>query len=170
MEDTGDLTFQSRMDPKLMKALLRRALLPIVAAAGGVLLAAAALLYRFGDPGSGAFSTAVAGLVAPLFLLITVPQQVVKRDADKIGRPVGYRIDAVGVHTTHGFSTRTLAWPEIKAVHRARGQILLSHGRLASGKRWMTSIPTADLTAAEQSRLLTVLNSRGAALTTASAS
>jgi hypothetical protein len=170
MEDAGELTFQTRMDPKLMKALLRRALLPIVIVVGTAMLAVAALLYRAGDPGSGALSTAVGSVVGPLFILFTVPQQVVTRDAHKIGRPVAYRIDAVGVHTTHGFSTKTLTWSAIQAVHRTRGQILLSHGRLSSGKRWMTGIPTADLTTTEQARLLAVLRSRGAALTNAPAS
>ncbi|WP_143232385.1 YcxB family protein [Actinoplanes regularis] len=170
MEDAGQLTFQAQMDPKLMKALLRRVLFPILAVGGAVMLAMAALLYWAGDPGDAALSTAAGGVIAPLLLLFTVPPQVVKRDAHKIGRPVAYRIDAAGVHSTSGFSTKTLEWSAIKAVHRARGQILLSHGRLSSGKRWMSSIPTADLTPAEQDRLLAVLRSRGAALTNAPAS
>jgi hypothetical protein len=76
----------------------------------------------------------------------------------------------VGVHITHGFSTSTLPWSAIKAVRRARGQVMLSHGGLSGGKRRIAGIPTADLTAAEQARLLAVLRSRGAALTNAPAS
>ena len=170
MEDTGQLSFQARMEPKLTAALLRRTMLPIVVTVGGVILAVAALLYWAGDPGDGALSIVVGGVVAPLLLLFTVPQQVVKRSGGETGRPVAFRIDAVGVHITHGFSTTTLEWSALKAVHPARGQILLSRGWLSGGKRAMASIPTADLTSAEQARLLMVLRSRGTALANAPAS
>ncbi len=103
-----------------------------------------------------------------LFTLFAVPQQIVTRDAHKIGGLVAYRIDAVGVHTFHGFSTNTLPWSAIKAVRRARGQILLSHHGLSDSKLRMSGIPTADLTATEQARLLAVLRSRGTALTNVS--
>lgn len=170
MEDAGELTFQVRTDPKLMEALVRRALLPFVTVLGVVALAVAVLLYWPGDPGGWALPVLVGSVAGPGFMLFTVPQQVVTRDAHKIPRTIAYRIDAVGVHTTHGFSTDTLPWSAIKAVRRARGQILLSHRGFSGGKRRMNGIPTADLTTAEQSRLLAVLRSRGAALTNAPAS
>ena len=119
---------------------------------------------------AGRYPSSSAALPDQGSCLFTVPQQVVTRDAHKIPRTIAYRIDAVGVHTTHGFSTDTLPWSAIKAVRRARGQILLSHRGLSGGKRRMNGIPTADLTTAEQSRLLAVLRSRGAALTNAPAS
>ncbi len=164
MEHAGELTFQARMDPKLMKALLRHALLPIVLLVAATVLVVSALLYQPGDPGGWAVTVVAGSVAGPLFLLFAVPRQAVARDAAQIGRPIAYRIDAVGVHTTHGFTTKTLEWAAINGVHRARGQFLLSHGRLASGKRWMTSVPTAELTEAEQARVLEVLRSRGAAL------
>jgi hypothetical protein len=170
VEDAGELTFQARTDPKLMAAMLRRALLPIVTPVGAAMLIVAVLLYQAGDPGGWALPILGGSLIGPLFILFTVPQQIVTREAHKIGRPVAYRIDAAGVRITAGFSTDTLTWSTIKAVRQAHGQILLSHRRLSGGKRRITGIPTADLTAAEQARLLTVLRSRGAALTNMSAS
>jgi hypothetical protein len=167
VEDTGELTFQTRTDPKLVKASLRRGLLPIVTGVVAAALAIAALLYRAGDPGGWALPLLGSSAFATLFTLFAVPQQVVTRDAHKIGGPIAFRIDAVGVHTAHAFSTNTLPWSAIKAVRRARGQIMLSHHGLSDGKRRMTSIPTTDLTATEQARLLAVLRSRGAALTNA---
>jgi hypothetical protein len=167
MEDAGELTFQARTNPKLVKALLRRGLLPIAVGVGAAALAIAALLYRAGDPGGWAIPILGGGVFATLFTLFVVPQQIVTRDAHKIGGPVAYRIDAVGVHTVHAFSANTLPWSAIKAVRRARGQILLSHFGLSDGKRRMSSIPTADLTGTEQARLLAVLRSRGTALTNA---
>jgi hypothetical protein len=128
-------------------------------------LAVGALLYGAGDPGGWSPFVLGGGVVGVLFILFTVPQQIVTRDAHKLGRLVAYRIDAVGVHTVHGFSTDTVPWSAIKAVRRARGQILLPHHGLSDRKLRMSSIPTADLTATERARLLTVLRSRGAALT-----
>jgi hypothetical protein len=165
MEDAGELTFQARTDPKLVKALLRRSLLPIALGVGAATLAIAALLYGAGNPGGWALPILGGGVFAMSFVLFMLPQQVVTRDAHKIGGPVAYRIDAAGVHTVHGFSANTLPWSAIKAVRRARGQILLPHHGLSGSKLRMSSIPTADLTAAEQARLLAVLRSRGAALT-----
>lgn len=165
MEDAGELTFQARTDPKLVKALLRRSLLPIAVGVGAATLAIAALLYGAGNPGGWALPILGGGVFAMSFVLFMLPQQIVTRDAHKIGGPVAYRIDAAGVHTVHGFSANTLPWSAIKAVRRARGQILLPHHGLSGSKLRMSSIPTADLTAAEQARLLAVLRSRGAALT-----
>ncbi|WP_433790510.1 hypothetical protein [Actinoplanes sp. CA-252034] len=165
MEDAGELTFQARTDPKLVKASIRRSLLPIAMGVVAVALALAALLYRAGNPGGWVLPILVGCVVGMPFMMFAVPQQVVTRDAHKIGGPIAYRIDAVGVHTAHGFSTDTLPWPAIKAVRRARGQILLSHHGLSDRKIRTSSIPTADLTPTEQARLLAVLRSRGAALT-----
>lgn len=170
MEDAGVLTFQARTDPKLSKAQVRRALFPIVTPVGAAGLALAVLLYRAGDPGGWALGFVFGSVFGVLFALFGVPQQVVTREAHKIGRPVAFRIDAVGVHATNGFSTMTVAWSAITAVRRGRGQILLSHGRFSGGKRRVAGIPTADLTAAEQVRLLAVLRSRGMALANAPAS
>ncbi|BCJ56290.1 hypothetical protein Asp14428_77650 [Actinoplanes sp. NBRC 14428] len=169
MEDTGQLTFQTRTNPKLVKASLRRGLLPIVTVIVAAVLVASALLYRAGDPGGRSLSLLGGGVFAALYLLIAGPQLAVARAAHKIGGPVAFRIDAVGVHTAHAFSTSTLPWSAIGAVRRVRGQILLSHGGLSGGRLRRLSIPTTDLTAAEQTRLLAVLRSRGAALMDAAA-
>jgi hypothetical protein len=165
MEDAGELTFQARMDQKLVKASLRRALLPIGTGVAAATLAIAALLYGTGDPGGWALPVLGGGALGIAFMLFAVPEQVAMRDAHKIGGPVAYRIDAVGVHTAHGFSTDTLPWSAIKAVHRAHGQILLSHHGRSDSKRRMSIVPTGDLTATEHARLLAVLRSRGTALT-----
>ena len=167
MEEAGELTFQARTNPKLAKASLRRGLVPIVTGIGAAALAIAALLYRAGDPGGWALPTLGGGVFGALFTLFVVPQQAVTRGAHKIGGRVTIRINAVGVHTVHAFSTNTLPWSAIKAVRRARGQIMLTHAGPSDGKRRMTSIPTADLTATEQARPLAVLRSHGAALTNA---
>ena len=164
MEEAEELAFQARTDPKLVAALLRRALLPIVTVVNAAMLSLAVLLYQAGDPGGWALPVLAGGVATALISLFMVPQKIVARDAHKIGRFIAYRIDAVGVHATYGFSAGTLPWPAIKAVRRMRGQIMLSHGRLSSGKLRVTGIPTADLTAAEQARLLEVLRSRGVAL------
>ena len=165
MEDAGELTFQARMDPKLAKASLRHALLPIGMGVGAATLAIAALLYGAGDPGGWALPVLGGGAIGIAFMLFGVPEQVAMREAHKIGGPIAYRIDAVGVHTAHGFSTNTLPWSAIKTVRRARGQILLSHHGRSDSKRRMSIIPTGDLTATEQARLVAVLRSRGTALT-----
>ncbi|GGN93859.1 hypothetical protein GCM10010112_82590 [Actinoplanes lobatus] len=165
MEDAGQLTFQTRSEPKLVKALLRHTMFPIVAWVVAVPLVAAVLLYRAGNPGGWALPLLVSSVFTLPYVLFAVPRLVVKREAHKIGGPVAFRIDAVGVHTVHGFSTDTLPWSAIKTVRRTRGQVLLLHKGFAGAKRRMSSIPTADLTPAEQARLLAVLRSRGEALT-----
>lgn len=165
MEDAGVLTFQARMDQKLMKASLRRVLLPFVAAVAAAALVTAALLYRAGDPGGWAVPVLGGGALGIAFLVFMVPEQVAMREAHKFAGPGAYRIDAEGVHTAHGFSTNTLPWSAIKAVHRARGQILLTHHGRSDRKRRMSIIPTGDLSALERARLLAVLRSRGTALT-----
>ncbi|BEL05559.1 hypothetical protein Q0Z83_037500 [Actinoplanes sichuanensis] len=170
MEDTAQLTFQTHSDPKLAQALARRTMLPTALTITGVLLAVAALLHRTGGSGTWTVALAFTGVWTPVMLLIMAPRQAVARAGDQIGRPIAFKIDAAGVHTTHGFSTTTLDWSQIKAVHPARGQIVLSCGWLPGGKRAMAAIPTTGLTPAEQTRLLEVLHSRGAALTIAPAS
>ncbi|GGN58863.1 hypothetical protein GCM10010112_13060 [Actinoplanes lobatus] len=167
MEDAGQLTFQTRPDPKLAEALLRHNLFPIVAGLAAVTLAIAALLYQAGNPDGWGLSLLVSGVVGPLYMLFAIPRQVVRREAHKIGGPATVRIDAVGLHTTDGSSTDTLPWSAIKTVRRTRGQVLLLHRGFSGAKRRMSGIPTADLTPAEQARLLAVLHSRGAALTKA---
>jgi hypothetical protein len=165
MEDTGELTFQTRTNPRLTRALVRRSVLPIASGIAVVMVVVAALLYRAGDPGGWAVSVLGGAAIGTVFMLFVLPHEVVKRDAHKVSGPIGYRIDAGGVHTAHGFSTDTLPWSAIRSVRRARGQILLTHHSLSDHKRRTSSIPTADLTAAEQARLWEVLRSRGAALT-----
>jgi hypothetical protein len=162
VEDTGQLTFQARTDPKLTRALVRRTLLPIVV---GATPAIAALLHLAGNPGGWVRPVLVGGVVGMAFLLVVVPRQAVARNAHTIGGPIAYRIDAAGVHTFHGLASNTLPWSAIRTVRRARGQILIPHQGLSDSKLRMSSIPTADLTATEQDRLLAVLRSRGAALT-----
>jgi hypothetical protein len=124
MEDAGELTFQARMDQKLVKASLRRALLPIGTGVAAATLAIAALLYGAGDPGGWALPVLGGGALGIVVMLFAVPE-----------------------------------------LHRARGQILLSHHGRSDSKRRMSIIPTGDLTVTEHARLLAVLRSRGTALT-----
>ena len=54
MEDAGELTFQARTDPKLAKAQVRRALLPIVTPVGAAGASALTMnVHRVGDTPGG---------------------------------------------------------------------------------------------------------------------
>jgi hypothetical protein len=90
------------------------------------------------------------------------PRQTWQQNAHKLGRPTAYRIDDAGIHMTAGFDTETVPWAVITGVARTRGQIVIWQGwRKASG------VPSGELSAVEQRRLLEVLHSRGRALTDA---
>ncbi|MEV4282059.1 hypothetical protein, partial [Actinoplanes xinjiangensis] len=152
------------------KALARRALLPFALTVGVGGLALAVLLYLIDGSDTLVKALAFTGVFVPLVLMFVAPGKAVARAGDQIGRPIGVKIDAGGVHTTDGFSTTTLGWSEIKTVRSARGQIVLSLGWRPGGKLATASIPTTGLNPAEKARLLAVLDSRGAALTKAPAS
>ncbi|BAL88286.1 hypothetical protein AMIS_30660 [Actinoplanes missouriensis 431] len=163
MEDTArQLNFHVQGDPRLSMALARRLLLRVWCLMALAVLAVATVLVQ-ADVTTAKTALLYGGVFLLLMLYVLViesPKRTLQQNAHKLGRPTAYRIDSAGIHITAGFGTETLPWQAITRVTRARGQIIISQGwRTASG------IPLDGLSAAEQETVLTVLRSRGRALT-----
>ena len=148
------LTFQTPFDPKLLRPLLRRLILPIAAACSAPFVLVGLAIELAGADRSLAVICVGSGIFAALFTPWHFASESVKRAAPKFGHMIAYRIDRTGVEILAGFHTRTLTWPEITRIDQRRNQVALYFG-----KRSVQSIPTGTLTAEQRAQFQHLLRS-----------
>ncbi|GAA0428970.1 hypothetical protein Aca07nite_37160 [Actinoplanes capillaceus] len=151
-EDTV-LTFQARTEAALARPIIRRFFVRtmLFVAVGGLVVA---WLIALAGARQFAFYLAVSSALSPIYGPWMMSAEALKRNADKFGRMIAFRIDRTGVQTFTGFSEGRWNWSDVRRVEQRRDQVLVHIG----GPEFLC-IPTGGLTEDQRAQLKTLLPS-----------